>query len=506
MPRNTHLPTTATARALLRPLSGIKFLLAAFWLLTLALPLNPAAAAMVPESFADLVEQHQGMVVNISSSQIIKHDNSTQDRPDIPPGFRDFFDDFMNRNPNDQNGDGPLPPERETSLGSGFLISADGYVVTNNHVISEADEITVTLMSGEEYKAEVVGRDGFSDLALLKIDAGKPLQFATLGDSDKTRVGEWVFTIGNPFGLGGTVTAGIVSARNRDINTGPYDDYIQTDAAINRGNSGGPMFNMKGEVIGVNTMIFSPTGTSIGIGFAIPSNQVKSVVAQLQEFGRTKRGWIGVTIQPVTKEVAESLGLAKAEGAIVSEVVEDGPSAKAGLKPGDIITVFNGEPIEEWRELPRVVASTGIGKTVKLTVLRDGKAREFTVVTGDLETNLAPEQAEGAPAPETPREPDRILGMVLKPLDNVSRERFDIPDEVTGVLIETLSRSSEAAQHQIRPGDVIAQVNLKAVRTPQDVKAAIAEAKEKGRETVLFRIYRGGSYFHVPVPLDGGGK
>ncbi|HXV73206.1 MAG TPA: DegQ family serine endoprotease [Sphingomonadales bacterium] len=482
----------------------MKIFLTFLTLMTLALPALPALSAPVPESFADLVEQHQGMVVNISTTQVIQNQNRFQDRPDIPPGFRDFFEDFMNRNPEGQDGDGPLPPQRATSLGSGFLISADGYIVTNNHVINEAEEITVTLMSGEEYKAEVVGRDGFTDVALLKIEAGKSLQFAAFGDSDKIRVGEWVITIGNPFGLGGTVTAGIISARNRDINNGPYDDFIQTDASINRGNSGGPMFNMKGEVIGVNTMIFSPTGTNIGIGFAIPSNQVKSVVAQLKEFGRTKRGWIGVTIQQVTQETAGSLGLAKAEGAIVSEVVADGPSAKAGLKPGDIITVFNGEPIEDWRELPRVVAETGIGKTVKLTVIRDGKSRELTITTGDLETNLAPQQVAGAPAPETPREPDRILGMVLKPLNDLVRERFDIPPEVQGVFVETLSRSSEAALRQVRPGDVIVQVNLKPVRTPQEVEAAVVEAKDKGRETVLFRIYRGGSYFHVPVPVNGG--
>ena len=506
MPLSWNSPASAAALEFDRLKNALKILCAALALLALTVPALPALAAVVPESFADLVEQHQGMVVNISTTQIIQNQNQFQDRPDIPPGFRDFFDDFMNRNPDGNDGDGPLPPQRATSLGSGFIISADGFVVTNNHVINEAEEITVTLMSGEEYTAEVVGRDGFTDVALLKIKPAKPLQFAAFGDSDKIRVGEWVITIGNPFGLGGTVTAGIVSARNRDINNGPYDDFIQTDASINRGNSGGPMFNMKGEVIGVNTMIFSPTGTNIGIGFAIPSNQVKDVVAQLQEFGRTKRGWIAVTIQPVTKEVADSLGLAKAEGAIVSELVEDGPSARAGLKPGDIITVFNGEPIEDWRELPRVVAATGIGQSVKLSVLRDGKLREFTIVTGDLETNLSPQQTQGAPAPETPHEPDRILGMVLKSLTDVSRERFDIPAEVAGVLVETLSRSSEAALRQIRPGDVIVQVNLKAVRTPQEVAAAVKEAKDKDRETVLFRIYRAGAYFHVPVPIDTGGQ
>lgn len=459
------------------------------------------AAPVFPESFSELVEQHQGMVVNISTTQVIQNKNRVQDQSDLPPGFRDFFEEFMKRYPDEQDGDGPPPPQRATSLGSGFIVSADGYIVTNNHVINEAEEITVTLMSGEEYKAKVVGHDSLTDIALLKIKADKPLAFASFGNSDKIRVGEWILTIGNPFGLGGTVTAGIVSARNRDINSGPYDDYIQTDASINRGNSGGPMFNMAGEVIGVNTMIFSPTGTNIGIGFAIPSNQVKTVVAQLKEFGRTKRGWIGVTIQSVTREVADSLGLAKAEGAIVSEVSAGGPSAKAGLKPGDIITVFNGEPIEDARELPRVVAAAGIGKTLKLTAVREGKALEFTVTTGDLETNLPSQQADAASPSESAEPSGRILGMALKPLNDLLRERFDIPADVQGVLVETLSRSSQAALNQVRPGDVIVQANLKMVRTPQDVSAAIKDAQDKKRETILLRIYRSGSYFHVPLPV-----
>ncbi|MEE8258564.1 MAG: trypsin-like peptidase domain-containing protein, partial [Sphingomonadales bacterium] len=348
------------------------------------------------------------------------------------------------------------------------------------------------------------GRDPLSDIALLKIEAGDSLPFVEFGDSDAIRVGEWVMTIGNPFGLGGTVTAGIVSARNRDIGNGNYDDYIQTDASINRGNSGGPMFNMAGEVIGVNTMIFSPTGTNIGIGFAIPSNQVSQVIDQLREFGETKRGWIGVTIQAVTEDVAESLGLENENGAIISSIVEGGPADTAGLIPGDIIIEFMGEAIEEMRELPRVVADTEIGQPVEIVIIRDGEEIELTLVTGELE-NAAP--AEPAPVEEEESEPapeDKILGMVLKPLDQAAREERDIPEEIEGILIENLNRNSEAAVRGIRPGDVVVQVNLKNVEAIREVEEAITGARRMGRSTVLFRIYRDGSYFIIPLPVGGG--
>jgi len=359
----------------------------------------PEINAATPESFADLAEENLDAVVNVSTTQLIDA-NENRSREDVPPGFRDFFDDFFEDNPDaEEDEEDPLPQQRALSLGSGFIISPDGYVVTNNHVISDADEISVRTTDGEEYDAVVVGRDPLSDVALLKIEADHDLPFVEFGDSDSIRVGEWVMTIGSPFGLGGTVTVGIVSARNRNINSGPYDDFIQTDASINRGNSGGPMFDMEGKVIGVNTMIFSPTGTNIGIGFAIPSNQVKQVVGQLKEFGKTRRGWMGVTIQTVTDEVAESLGLDNTEGAIISSVVPGGPSDEAGLEPGDIIIVFNRVKVPSSEELPTIVANTTIGVDVEVRVLRNGEEITFTLTTGELENNV--DEEEVSPEEET---------------------------------------------------------------------------------------------------------
>ncbi len=479
--------------------------LAIFGIAVFTMTAVPVLSAPVPESFADLAEENLDAVVNVSTSQIIDV-NDQRGRENIPPGFQDFFDDFFNENPGQQDqGDDEdsLPRERALSLGSGFIISPDGYVVTNNHVISEADEVTVRLTDEVEYDAVVVGRDPLSDVALLKIDADHDLPYVKFGDSDTIRVGEWVMTIGNPFGLGGTVTVGIVSARNRDINNGPYDDFIQTDASINRGNSGGPMFDMHGNVIGVNTMIFSPTGTNIGIGFAIPSNQVKQVVDQLKEFGRTRRGWMGVTIQGVTDEVAESLGLDSTDGAIVSSVVPDGPSDKAGLKPGDIILEFNGQAVKNSRDLPTIVANTPIGIKVNVVVLRDGKKQTFKVTTGELEVDSEQgqqTQEENRPAPDA-QPSDHFLGMILKPLEDADREQLEIPEDIQGVLIETLSRRSEAAVRGLRPGDVIVQVNLRDVKTVRQVEEAVTGAKRLGRSTVLFRVYRDGSYFHVPLPV-----
>lgn len=462
----------------------------------------PVLNAVAQENFADLAEENLDAVVNVSTTQIIEA-NEAQGRENVPPGFRDFFDDFFEGNPEDQSDEeDPLPQQRALSLGSGFIISPDGYVVTNNHVISDADEISVRLTDGVEYDAVVVGRDPLSDVALLKIEADHDLPFVEFGDSDAIRVGEWVMTIGNPFGLGGTVTVGIVSARNRNINSGPYDDFIQTDASINRGNSGGPMFDMKGKVIGVNTMIFSPTGTNIGIGFAIPSNQVKQVVGQLKEFGKTRRGWMGVTIQSITDEVAESLGLDNTDGAIISSVVPGGPSDAAGLEPGDIIIDFNGVKVPSSEELPTIVANTTIGEDVEVRVLRSGEERIFILTTGELENNVdEEEEPEAEPETRRPPEGDKFLGMLLKPLDQSDRERLEISEDIEGILIETLSRRSEAATRGLRPGDVIVQVNLRDVETVRQVEEAVTAARRLDRSTVLFRIYREGAYFHVPLPI-----
>lgn len=460
----------------------------------------PVLGAGAPESFADLAEENLDAVVNVSTTQIIDA-NDRQGRENVPPGFRDFFDDFFEENPEDEDEEDPLPQQRALSLGSGFIISPDGYVVTNNHVISEADEISVRLTDGNEYDAVLVGRDPLSDVALLKIEADHDLPFVEFGDSDAIRVGEWVMTIGNPFGLGGTVTVGIVSARNRDINNGPYDDFIQTDASINRGNSGGPMFDMEGKVIGVNTMIFSPTGTNIGIGFAIPSNQVKQVVGQLKEFGKTRRGWMGVNIQAINDDVAESLGLDSTNGAIISSVVPGGPSDNAGIIPGDIILEFNGHVVEDMRDLPLIVADTPIGIDVEVLILRDGEEQTFTLTTGELANAEEEEEPEEAPESQPAPEGDKFLGMLLKSLEQSDREQLEIPEDIEGVLIETLSRRSEAATRGIRPGDVIVQVNLRDVGTVRDVEEAVTAARRLDRSTVLFRIYREGAYFHVPLPI-----
>ena len=349
-------------------------------------------------NFADLAEKLLPAVVNISSSQTIgaKKAEGGSDEPKAAPSspFDEFFKNFMDKQK--QGGGGtdnipapimPSPTHKATSLGSGFIIDAkQGLVVTNNHVIADADEITVILQDNTNIKAELLGRDEKMDLALLHIKTTHPLVDVKFGDSDKMRVGDWVIAIGNPFGLGGTVTSGIISARARDINAGPYDDFLQTDASINRGNSGGPMFNMSGEVIGINTAIFSPSGGSVGIGFAIPSDLAQPVVEQLHKFGHTKRGWLGVRIQAMTDEIAESLGLDKRRGALVASTASDGPAARAGILPGDVVLSFDGKPVDEMRSLPRLVAEATVDKTVPLTVWRNGKEISLKVVVGELES------------------------------------------------------------------------------------------------------------------------
>src|SRR5690349_3333269 len=354
------------------------------------------SAARGPEGIADVAEQVIDAVVNVSTKQSVDLRNGAM--PQLPPGspFEEFFEEFFKnrRGPNGQpgqnspggeNGQSPVP-RRVNSLGSGFIIDASGIVVTNNHVIADADEINVILNDGTKIKAELVGRDKKSDLAVLKFKPPeKKLTAVKFGNSDKLRLGEWVIAIGNPFSLGGTVTAGIVSARNRDINSGPYDNYIQTDAAINRGNSGGPLFNLDGEVVGVNTAIISPSGGSIGIGFAVPSNTVVGIVNQLREFGETRRGWLGVRIQQVSDEIAESLSIKPARGALVAGVDDKGPAKPAGIEPGDVIVRFDGKDVKEMRDLPKIVADTPVGKDVEVVVIRKGKEEKKSVKLGRLE-------------------------------------------------------------------------------------------------------------------------
>ena len=330
-------------------------------------------------------------MVNISTTQISKKSDRGPEIPQFPPGspFEEFFKDFFDRNRPDS------APRKVTSLGSGFIIDPSGYIVTNHHVIEDAEEVTVILHDDTNLKAKIIGRDTKTDLALLKVEAKKPLPYVKWGDSEKARVGDWVLAIGNPFGLGGTVTAGIISARKRDINSGPYDSYLQTDASINRGNSGGPMFNLDGEVIGINTAIFSPSGGSIGIGFAIPSAQARTVIDQLRKYGRTRRGWLGVRIQTVTDQIAESLAMGRARGALVAGVTDNGPADKAGIKSGDVIVAFDGQDIDEMRDLPRLVAETAIDKDVKVRVIRGGKPVELSVQVGELPDEIKERKASG---------------------------------------------------------------------------------------------------------------
>ena len=354
-------------------------LLAVSLLLSPVVSLPASAAARGPDSLADVVDQVLDAVVNISASTTVSEQRSVQ-LPQLPPGspFQDFFEEFFGPNgPNGQQGGGQgggqRPQRKSSSLGSGFIIDASGIVVTNNHVIADANEITVILTDGTRLRAELVGRDTKVDLAVLRVKSDKPLKAVKFGDSDKARLGDWVVAIGNPFGLGGTVTTGIVSARNRDISDNSYGQYIQTDAAINKGNSGGPLFNLQGEVIGVNTAILSPTGGSIGIGFSVPSTMAKGVVEQLIQFGETRRGWLGVRIQNVDETIAESLGLGTARGALVADVDPKGPAKPAGIEAGDVILKFDGRDVKESKDLPRLVGQTAVGKTVDIVVMRKGK-------------------------------------------------------------------------------------------------------------------------------------
>ena len=455
-----------------------------------------AFARPAPDSFADLAARLLPAVVNISTTQTLpeKSDKNSRgpDVPQFPPGspFEEFFKDFL-----DKNRPGGQPqslPRHATSLGSGFIIDPSGLVVTNNHVIADADQITVTLQDDTSFKAEVVGKDGKTDLALLRIKSSKPLPFVKFGDSDKSRVGDWVLAIGNPFGLGGTVTAGILSARAREINSGPYDDFLQTDAAINRGNSGGPMFNMDGDVIGINTAIFSPSGGSIGIGFAIPANEAKPVIEQIQKYGHPRRGWLGVNIQSVTDEIAESLGLDKPKGALIASVFDGGPAQKAGIQPGDVVLTFDGKPVVDMRHLPRIVAEAPIDKVVKVTVWRKHKELTLDVKVGELKDNV--EQASAtAKAPPPPSGTNvKSLGLSVADLTPELRERYQLADDSAGVVVTDIDKAGPAAEKGMRAGDVITEVAQESVKTPADVVKKVDAATKAGRKSVLLLVDRQG--------------
>jgi serine protease Do len=448
------------------------------------------AVALGPESVADVAAPLLEAVVNISSSQTIAGSRRGVPAPHVPDGspFQDFFDEFFNQ----RNGDSGSQPRRVQSLGSGFVIDASGLIVTNNHVIEDADEITANFSDGKSLVAEVIGKDEKTDLALLKVTADHPLTALRFGNSDSLRVGDWVMAIGNPFGLGGTVTVGIVSARNRDINAGPYDNFIQTDASINRGNSGGPLFNMDGEVVGINTAIISPTGGSIGIGFAVPAETAVGVIDQLRQFGETRRGWLGVRIQEVTEEIADGLAMETPHGALVAGVTEDGPAAEAGIEPGDVIVLFDGKSVGTMNELPRLVAAEPIGKQVQVVLLRKGEEQTLSVTLGRLEEAekiLAATEAEDVPAVEpTPVVVSGPLGLSLSDLSADLRRQYGINDEVTGVVVTGVADGSAAAEKRLQPGDVIVEIAQERVSTPAEVEGKIAALKQDGRKSALLLL------------------
>jgi serine protease Do len=471
---------------------------------------SPAAiaASRGPETLADVAEQVIDAVVNISAATTApSSEQRTVPMPQLPPGspFQDFFDEFFGqRGP---NGDGaPRPQRRSSSLGSGFVIDPSGIVVTNNHVIGDANEITVIFTDGKKLKAEVIGKDAKVDLAVLRVKSDKPLKSVKFGDSDTSRIGDWVMAIGNPFGLGGSVSAGIVSARNRDISDQSYGQYIQTDAAINKGNSGGPLFNMAGEVIGINTAILSPSGGSIGIGFAVPSSMASPVIDQLIQYGETRRGWLGVRIQNVDDTIAESLGLGTPRGALVAGIDDKGPAKAGGIEPGDVIVKFDGREIKESRDLPRLVGQTAVGKDVAVTVMRKGKEVVKTVTLGRLEDNekLAKADTKG----NGPSEPDksairRVLGLELSPITDDLKKRFALKDSVKGVLVTRVDPNSPAADKRIQAGDVIVEVQQEGVNSPDAMTKRIEALKKDGKKSALLLISNAqGDVRFVAVSLD----
>lgn len=491
---------SAPARALLA-----LGLVAGLGLSTALVPvLAPAASAQtapngMPLSFADLAERVSPAVVNITTTSTVA--TSMQGGiPGVPPGspFEDFFRDFMP--PGQGGGDGARPvPRRSQALGSGFIISADGFIVTNNHVIEGADQIQIETYAGEKLDAKVVGTDPNTDIALLKVEDAKQLPFVKFGGSNRVRVGEPVMAVGNPLGQGFSVSSGIVSASGRALQ-GTYDDYIQTDAAINRGNSGGPLFDMDGEVIGVNTAILSPNGGSIGIGFAMSSAVVSRVVDQLKEFGETRRGWLGVRIQDVTPDIAESMGLAGAGGALVTDVPE-GPAEVAGIKSGDVITEFDGVKVNDTRELVRQVGATEVGKKVAVALMRDGKPVTVDLTLGRREEAEGAQVVPAAAAPEAQKQ-QTLLGMTVTALTPEMRKQLEVPNGTDGLVITGIDDGSEAFEKGLRNGDLITEAGQQKVATPKDLETRISEAKEAGRKSLLLLIRREGEPRFVALSVD----
>jgi serine protease Do len=464
----------------------------------IAQPVAPRVPANPGTSFAEVIESVSPAVVNIAVMKVESAAPTSFQFRDDAPGMRgqqqfpfEFFERFF-------DGDPRQFERRSEGQGSGFLIDASGYIVTNNHVAGGADEITVTLQDGRKFEASLVGSDSRTDLALIKVDAGGNLPYVAFGDSDEARVGDWVVAIGNPFGLGGTATAGIISARGRDIRSGPYDDYLQLDAPINFGNSGGPVFNVAGQVVGVNTAIFSPNGGNVGIGFAIPANQAKDIVADLRDNGSVERGWLGVQIQALDDELAQSLRLDGTDGALVTEVVGDGPAAEAGVQAGDVITRFNDRAIDSPRTLSVAVAAATPNTGAKVTVWRDGRSRELTVELGEQQNEAVAANSSGSgPA----QQGSAALGLALRPLTDADRATLGIPSDVNGAVVAAVTPHSPAAEKGFRPGDVITRVNQQPVANAADAVAALNGARERG-EPALLLVRRGDAQRFVALSFS----
>ena len=477
----------------------------------------PASARGAPDSFADLAASVSDAVVNISATQVVeaKRSGST---PQLQPGtpFDDLFEEFFKRRGQnapggkggkggDDSDDSPRSRRGANSLGSGFVIDPSGIVITNNHVIADSNEVQVIFTDGTKLKAEVLGKDSKVDIAVLRVKTDKPLKAVKFADSEKSRVGDWVLAVGNPFGLGGSVTAGIISARNRNIDSGPYDNYIQTDASINKGNSGGPLFNMDGDVIGVTTAILSPSGGSVGIGFATPANTVMPVIDQLQKFGETRRGWLGVRIQNVDDAIADSLGLGKTRGALVAGIDEKGPAKSSGLKTGDVITKFDGKEVKNSRDLPKLVAQAPVGKDVEVIVMRSGKEVPTSVKLGRLEDGEKQASLDTKSDAKPEASPvQAALGMKFAALSDEMRQRYSIKDSVkNGVVITDVDSGSNAADKRLTRGDVIVEINQEAVRAPADVAKRVQALKDGGKKSALLLVANAqGEVRFVPVTID----
>ena len=498
-----------------RPRAGLAALGLAALVATAGLPASQATARGAPDSFADLAAAVSDAVVNISATQTVEARNQPGASPRLQPGtpFDELFEEFFKRRGqrppgrggNSEGDDTPSPRRGANSLGSGFVIDESGIVITNNHVIADASEVSVILTDGTKLKAEVVGKDSKVDVAVLRVKPAKPLKAVKFADSEKSRVGDWVLAVGNPFGLGGSVTAGIISARNRNIDSGPYDNYIQTDASINKGNSGGPLFNMDGEVIGVTTAILSPSGGSVGIGFATPANTVMPVIDQLKQFGETRRGWLGVRIQNIDDAIAESLELGKTRGALVAGVDDRGPAKTAGLKARDVIVKFDGKDVKNSRELPKLVALAPVGKDVEVVVIRDGKEVPLSVKLGRLEDGekQASLNTKNDAKPEA-APVQAALGMKFAALSDETRQRFNIKESVkSGVVITDVDTGSNAAEKRLQKGDVLVEINGEAIRTPGDVAKRIKVLKDSGKKSAALLVtgVNGESRF-VPVPTE----